>query len=200
MARYIDADALIEEWKDIKGYEGLYQVSNMGRIKSLERYKKNNGGSKTLIKELILKQVENNKGYLRVYLCKNARKRVFLVHRLVADAFIQNPNRLPEVNHKDENKKNNRVENLEWCDSYYNTNYGTHNKRCSISKGRPVQAFDKNGNFVMEFHSMSEAERKTGIAQQNISRCINGKCQTTGGYVWRTAIDIVRNAGKDGAE
>lgn len=144
---------------------------------------------------MILKQSKNNKGYSRIYLCKDAHKKAFSVHRLVADAFVPNPKNLTEVNHKDENKENNKAENLEWCDCKYNINFGTHNKRISLTKGCNVQAFDKNGQLVMEFHSMCEAERKTGISQQNISRCVNGKCETVGGYVWKKAIDIVKSGG-----
>lgn len=184
-----------EKWKDIQGYEGLYQVSNFGRVKSLERYKKNNLGSKSLISETILKQSISNKGYCRIHLCKDAHKKAFSVHRLVADAFVPNPNNLTDVNHKDENKKNNRADNLEWCDCKYNINYGTHNKRISLTKGCAVQAFDKNGQLVMEFHSMCEAERQTGISQQNISNCISGKRKTAGGYVWKKAIDVARKGG-----
>lgn len=184
-----------EKWKDIQGYEGLYQVSNFGRVKSLERYKKNNLGSKSLISKTILKQSISNKGYCRIHLCKDAHKKAFSVHRLVADAFVPNPNNLTYVNHKDENKKNNRADNLEWCDCKYNINYGTHNKRISLTKGCAVQAFDKNGQLVMEFHSMCEAERQTGISQQNISNCISGKRKTAGGYVWKKAIDVARKGG-----
>lgn len=195
MGRLIDSDVLIEEWKDVKGYEGLYQVSNLGRVKSLARYKKNNLGSKSLIGEKILKQSKNNRGYCRIHLCKDAHKKAFSVHRLVADAFVPNPKNFTDVNHKDENKENNRADNLEWCDYEYNINYGTHNKRISLTKGCVVQAFDKNGQLVMEFHSMCEAERKTGIPQQNISRCVNGKCKTAGGYVWKRAISVVKRGG-----
>jgi hypothetical protein len=186
---------LVEEWKDVKGFEGLYQISNMGRVKSLARYKKNNRGSRSLIGETILKQSKNNRGYCRIYLCKDAHKKAFSVHRLVADAFVPNPNNFTEVNHKDEDKQNNCADNLEWCDSNYNINYGTHNKRISLTKGCVVQAFDKYGNFVMEFHSMSEAGRKTGIPQQNISRCISGKCETAGGYVWKKKSEVVKRGG-----
>lgn len=179
-----------EVWKDIQGYEGLYQISNFGNVKSLERYKKNNGGSKTLIAETILKQSKNNRGYCRIYLCKDSNKKAFSVHRLVADAFVPNPNNLTEVNHKDENKENNCFDNLEWCDCNYNINYGTHNKKISLTKSCTVQAFDKKGCLVMEFHSMSEAGRRTGIPQQNISRCINRKCETAGGYVWKRKSEV----------
>lgn len=110
----------MEEWRSIQGYEGLYEVSSYGRVKSLERYKSNNGGIQ-LLKEKILRPHNTKKGYLTVQL----RNKRFTVHRLVAQAFIPNPDNLPQVNHKDEDKTNNNVTNLEWCTAKYNSNYGT---------------------------------------------------------------------------
>ena len=133
----------MEIWKDIKGYEGLYQVSNLGRVKSLERIIINSIGKKKTVNEIILKpiQISKNITYVRVNLCKNGIKKLYSVHRLVAEAFIPNPNNLPEVNHKDENKQSNFVyinengtvdlekSNLEWCTAKYNMNYGTARER-----------------------------------------------------------------------
>lgn len=116
----------MEIWKDIEGYEGLYQVSNKGRVKSLN-YKRTG-------KEGILSSSPTSSGYLIVNLCKNKKQKPFYIHRLVAKAFLPNPNNLPQVNHKDENKENNTVYNLEWCTAKYNNNYGTHNERSSISR------------------------------------------------------------------
>ena len=116
---------MIEIYKDIQGYEG-YQVSNHGNIKSL-----GNGKSR---KEKILKPVNTTKCYLQVELSKQGKRKKYLVHRLVAQAFIDNPNNLPQVNHKDEDKTNNHVTNLEWCDALYNNNYGTHNQRSAASR------------------------------------------------------------------
>ena len=117
------------KWKDIPGYEGLYQVSNLGEIKSLNY--RNTG------KEKIIKPRKNKGGYLRVVLCKNGKQKDFLVHRLVAVAFIPNHNNYNQVNHKDENPSNNNVNNLEWCTSKYNSNYGNRNKKLSEShKGK----------------------------------------------------------------
>ena len=106
----------MEEWKKIPGYEGLYEVSNMGNVRNVRRNK-------------LLRLSKTNNRYIRVSLCKNGIKTGLTVHRLVAEAFIPNPDNLPEVNHKDEDKTNNRVENLEWCDHKYNMNYGTRNIR-----------------------------------------------------------------------
>ena len=183
-----------EEWRDIKDYEGLYQVSNLGRVKSLGNGKSNNS------KRKIMKQHYNQKGYLLISLTNNGEKS-FQVHRLVAQAFIPNPNNLPQVNHKDENKENNFVyinedgtidlekSNLEWCDNYYNSHYGTRferifkkttNGKCS----KPVLQIDKNTNEVIaEFPSMAEVERQLGIS--NVSNCCTGKQKTCGGYKWQ---------------
>ena len=123
----------MEEWRDIKGYEGLYQVSNEGRIKSLERIANRSDGKVEILKEKIRKLTKDKDGYLCVPLVKELKRKFCKVHRLVAKAFIDNPDNLPEINHKDECKSNNSVENLEWCDRKYNTNYGT----------RPLKLYEK---------------------------------------------------------
>ena len=130
----------MEIWKDIEGYEGLYQVSNKGRIKSLN-YRRTG-------KERVLSSSPTSSGYLVVCLYKNKKPKPFLIHRLVAEAFIPNSDNLPEVNHKDENKLNNRVENLEWCDREYNINYGNRNEKASESmKGKNSNKGKKNRQY-----------------------------------------------------
>ena len=111
----------MEEWKDIKGYEGIYQISNKGRVKTL-------GNNKT--KKEKIRDGKIDRGYKRISLCKNGKEKKYSIHRLVAEAFLPNPDNLPVVNHKDENKLNNNVENLEWCTQEYNVNY-------SGTAGRP---------------------------------------------------------------
>lgn len=124
-----------EIWKDIKGYEGLYQVSNKGRVKSLDRYVLRNGNT-LFVRGVILSQL-NNRGYLTVRLCNSGKYKNYFVHRLVANAFIHNDNNYFEINHIDENKHNNYVENLEWCDRKYNINYGSRADKFSNSmKGK----------------------------------------------------------------
>ena len=152
---------MTEEFRDIPGYEGLYEVSNLGRVRR-------NGK--------ILKPWKNNWGYLLVSLCKNGIVRNARIHRLVALAFIPNPQNLPQVNHKDEDKTNNAVSNLEWCTAGYNINY---------SQSKPVLQFDKSGNFITEYKSIIEAERITGISNGKISLCCQGKFKTAGGFVWK---------------
>ena len=115
---------MTEIWKDIKDYEGLYQVSNYGRVRSLDRYD-NVGRSR---KGSIMTVTDNGKGYRAISLSKNGARKTYKVHRLVAEAFIPNNDNLPQINHKDENRYNNHVDNLEWCSSKYNNNYGNHKK------------------------------------------------------------------------
>lgn len=149
-----------EEWKPIPGYDGKYEVSNWGRVRSFKRQK-----------ERILSPIQKYDGYYRVQLCKDSRVKELLVHRLVAEAFISNPSKLSQVNHKDEDKRNNYVMNLEWCTPGYNLTYGTRMER--ISK-RVVQ-LDKGGNFIAEFESINEAARRTGIAPTSICYCCQHK-------------------------
>jgi hypothetical protein len=128
----------MEEWRDIKGYEGLYQVSNLGRVKSLSRTIERSKYGSIFVSEKIL-STNSTKGYLYVSLCKCGKQKRVRVHRLVAEAFIPNQDNLPEVNHKDENKENNAVSNLEWCTNKYNCNYGTGRERNpNCQKGRKV--------------------------------------------------------------
>ena len=165
----------MEEWKDIEGYKDKYQVSNTGKIKSLHY--------RNTSKEKLLKPYTNRKGYLFVSL---PRKTV-QVHRLVAEAFIENPKKLPMVNHKDENKQNNSVENLEWCTHKYNNNYGNRTKRAKLSNinnpklSRLVQCIETG----IIYPSVAEAERQTGIDAKLIRRVCVGKRKTTGGYHWK---------------
>lgn len=121
-----------EIWKPVVGYEGLYEVSSYGRVRSLDRYDRMN----RFCEGRILKLCANRLGYLKAGLCSNDKKKQYLVHRLVAEAFIPNPNNLPIINHKDENPSNNNVDNLEWCTAKYNSNYGTRNDRIRATRLR----------------------------------------------------------------
>lgn len=123
---------MIEEWKSVVGYEGLYEVSSLGRVRSLDRYDSNNH----FLKGRILRLCADTKGYLIVGLWSNNKKKMYKVHRMVAQAFIPNPDNLPIINHKDENPINNNVDNLEWCDSEYNNNYGTARERARNTRLR----------------------------------------------------------------
>ncbi len=174
-----------EKWKDIKKYQGLYQVSNFGNIKSLPKKHKINNGSYYITKERLLSKTKNKQGYLVV----NILKKVELVHRLVAEAFIPNPDNLPQVNHKDENKTNNNVNNLEWCTSKYNSNYGTCIERMRNKKSKKVAQYDLNGNFIKEWNSLAEVERKLNIKTANLCSCCKERYKQTGGFVWKYVQD-----------
>ena len=180
---------MIEEFRDIEGYEELYQVSNYGKVKSLERTRKGGYNSNVKVKEKILNFLINKNGYLYVNLYKNAKSKHKFVHRLVAEAFIPNPNNLPQINHKDENKENNCVDNLEWCTNQYNMNYGTLRKRViktqTIKFGKKINQYDLQGNFIKQWNSGREIERNIGIFHQNILACCQGKTKTCGGYIWK---------------
>ena len=165
----------MEHWKEIAGYEGLYEVSDLGRVKSLKYGK-----------ERILKPQKNTRGYLKVALCKDGKVEQPKIHRLVAEAFIPNPNNLETINHKDEVKTNNTVGNLEWMSVKDNNNYGTRNKRVGEAHSKQVQMFDKKTFELLEtFPSTHEAERITGISNSNISECCNANRKSAGGYIWR---------------
>lgn len=176
-----------EIWKDINGYEGFYQVSNLGRVRSVDRWVNGNhiNCDFQFMKGKIRKLRKNKYGYWTVLLRKNCTPKGFLVHRLVAEAFIPNPNNLPCVNHKDENPANPVVDNLEWCTNAYNTNYSNVGERVAKFKFRKVIQFDKNMNEIKRWDSLKEAAKSINRAQQNISRCCRGKSATCGGYKWK---------------
>ena len=183
--------AEFELWKDIKSFEGLYQVSTWGRVRSLDKYidVKIRNVDKVLKRGKILKPAYGKDGYLTVNLCKNGKRTNFCVHRLVAEVFISNPNNLPCVNHKDEVKTNNYPYNLEYCTYKYNTNYGTRNKRTSIKLinredlSKKVYQYDMQGNLIKEWSSVAEASRN-GFDKANVSKCWLGKYKTHKGYIW----------------
>lgn len=189
-----------EVWKNIEGYEG-YQVSNTGKVRNAKSGK-------------ILKPEIINKGYYRIGLCKNGKKSKFFLHRLVALAFVPNPNNLPIVNHKDRNPLNCCSDNLEWCDSSYNNSYDsayerrvatrrangtyaiteeTREKLRNAKLGKhsatsmKVSQFTKNGEYVATFVSMRDASLKTGVCHSSITQVCKGDRKSAGGFLWRYA-------------
>ena len=171
----IERNVTMEEiWCPIKGYEGFYGVSDKGRVRSLKSGK-----------ERILKPGSDKDGYLQVGLYKNGEKKMCKVHRLVAQTFIPNPDNLPQVNHKDEDKENNSVHNLEWCSSKYNANFGTRTKKISIKISKPVLQYTKSGEFVREWKSTRAVERNLGYFHSYISNCCNGIHKSAYGYIWK---------------
>ena len=173
-----------EIWKDVVGYEGYYQVSNLGRVRSLARTYTTNRCT-CHIKGKFLKLSLRKEGYYKVNLNKNNKYETMLVHRMVANAFLPNPRNLPQINHKDEDKKNNHVSNLEWCDAKYNTNYGTCIERMRNSKMKKVAQYDKNGNLIKIWESPTTAYRQANLSYASISSVCLGKRKTYKGYVWK---------------
>ena len=171
-----------EIWKDILGYEGYYQISNKGRIKSLDRYVEPKGKF-IKVKGKILNLNKNNSGYFYLNLCTNNLRKKFLIHRLVAIAFLPNPNKLKCVNHKDENKSNNNVENLEWCDHKYNNNYGSFKSRISQKNSKSVVCLELD----KKFKNQKEAANYFDLKQSAISFCCYNPNRTSGGYHWKFA-------------
>lgn len=173
----------METWKDIEGYEGMYQVSDAGRVRSLDRYV-NHVTGKRITRGKIMRPHAMPNGYFTIGLSIGRRRRDYYIHRLVASAFIENKDGLPQVNHKDEDKSNNAACNLEWCDQSYNNNYGTKNKRFRASRGTAIEMIS-NGAIVREFVSMRQAEAETGLRRKSISECCRGIIQSYHGYEFR---------------
>lgn len=167
----------MEIWKDIVGFEGIYQVSNLGRVKSL--------GNDKNRKEKILKGSKDRVGYLFIRLNKEGKVKTFKVHRLVAQAFIPNTDNSLQVNHINEIKDDNRVENLEWCDCKYNINYGSRTEKTQ----KPILQFTKECEFIRKWKSGTQVEKEIGIKQNSISACLKGRCKTAAGYKWGYADD-----------
>ena len=164
----------MEIWKDIEGYEGLYQISNKGRVKSLK-----------CGKERILRPEIDRDGYYKIMLYNDSARKTFRLHRLVAQAFIPNLYNKPQVNHLDENKLNNYVENLEWATAKENNNHGTRNKRVGDSHSKPILQYSKSGDFIREWKSASEVKRVLGIDNSYILHCCRGMYKSAYGFVWR---------------
>lgn len=168
-----------EIWKDIKDYEGLYQVSNNGKVKSIKR-------------DIILKSSSNHKGYLYVILCKNNKSKVGRIHRLVAETFIPNPENKPQVNHINGIKADNNVNNLEWCTNTENlkhafaiglkTNVGNNNPRT-----RKINQYNLQGDFIKCWNSIYDIEHTLNFSRSSIWRCCTAKFKQSHGFVWRYA-------------
>ena len=156
--------------KDIKNYEGLYAITPEGEVWSYRNKR-------------FLKPMDNGKGYLYVNLFRDNEKKNYLIHRLVGEAYIPNPENLPEINHKDENKENNCLQNLEWCDAKYNINYGTRNDKIKKS----ILQYDLDGNFIREWECASDVGKEV---RKNIVHCLKGRTKTAYGFIWKYKEDI----------
>lgn len=170
-----------EVWKDIPEYEGLYQVSNLGRVKSLPKH---------YHQEMILKNKLTKDGYHETTLYKNNKSKCIRTHRLVAIAFIPNPNNKPQINHIDGNKLNNNVNNLEWCTNRENIDHSLktglqNHKGKNNPKAKSVLQYDLQGNLINRYDTLREATQMTGVLENKISMVCNHHSKTAGGYVWK---------------
>lgn len=158
-------------WKTIENFEN-YEVSDLGQVRNKKTGR-------------ILKPNLVGKGYYKIDLHKNSKRYCFLIHRLVAQAFIENPNNLPQVNHIDEDKENNNVSNLEWCDANYNNKYGTRTQRAILSHNKAILQYSLDGKLIKEWSSIKDAGDTLHIDRGDISKCCNGKQHTAGNYKWK---------------
>lgn len=169
-----------EEWREVYGYDHLYEISNIGRLRT------KHAGKRGYVNEYrYINPVDNGNGYLRVNLMCNGVQRTVYIHKLVALYFIDNPHGYTEVNHKDENKANNNVDNLEWCTHKYNANYGTRIERGIRSRDKRIKCIETNEIYP----SLKEASQAMNLTRSAISNCIKGRSKTAAGYTWEY-IDV----------
>lgn len=176
-----------EIWKQINGYEGLYEISNFGNVRSCERVVSHGKGSSSRkLKSKLIRPWDDNHGYHSVSLSKNGKVKKYKVHRLVAEAFIPNPEGKATVNHINEIRSDNRVSNLEWATYQENNNFGGHNDRVSKTLSKAVVQLNKKDEKIAEFASVKEAGIATGVNPANIKSCLHHANRIlAGGYKWR---------------
>ena len=174
-----------EEWRDVVGYEGYYQVSSEGRVKSLKRTFIDKSGRKRTVKERILKPAFDGWGYLIVTLCACGKRKNLMVHRLVCEAFNDNRDEKPEVNHINEIKTDNRACNLEWCTRRENLTHGTRSERSAKTLSKPICQYTLDEKIVKTWASLTEVKRQTGFGQSHISQVANGKRKQAYGFIWK---------------
>lgn len=168
----------VEEWRPVEGFEDRYKVSNTGSVFSI-------------ISNRLLTPKIDRYGYKCVCLFRKGKSKHTTIHRLVAKAFISNPENLPTVNHKDENKLNNRAENLEWLSVKDNDNYGSRNERMANSKKvNPIAQYDSTMNLIKIHLGVKDAQRNTGVNRNSIRDVCRGLRPTAGGYVWRYCEEV----------
>lgn len=159
-------------WQPIVGYEGIYEINRRGEVRRVKS-------------GYISRGYIGRDGYRRISLTVNGKTKPYLAHRLLAIAFIPNPLNLPCINHKDENKANNSLDNLEWCTYRYNLNYGTHNIRANETRKKPILQFSKDGAFIREWKSVTDLRNETGMDITHVSSCCRGKRKSANGYRWQ---------------
>ena len=181
-------DNEIEIWRDVPNYEGIYQVSNLGQVKSLERFRKGKNGCLVTVKEGILKPLITRNGYYNVILRKNSIGKNYLVHRLVWIAFNGSIPEGYEINHLDERPANNALSNLSLVTHKENINFGTGIERRAKKCSKVVLQFDLNDNLVKEYPSIRQVYKENGFSQGHICDCCNGKLKTAYGFKWKYKI------------
>ena len=159
-------------WRPVLGYEGIYEINRLGEIRRIKSGR-------------ILRGYMGRDGYKRVSLTANGQTKPFLLHRLLAVAYIPNPLNYPCINHKDEDKSNNSLDNLEWCTHRYNLNYGTHNARANESRKKPISQYSKDGKFIRDWDSVTDLRNETGADITHVSSCCRGKRKSANGYCWQ---------------
>lgn len=179
---------MCEMWAKIGGFNGEYEISSYGRVRSykIEHNRYHTGVQK---RPHLLKTRKDKRGYIHIFLNKNGKCVNYLIHRLVAQAFLPNPNNYPQVNHKDENKSNNKVENLEWCTKKYNLHYSNVCQKmvtaAKIKRQKVVLMYDEENRFLREFESATIAAKYIGDYQQNVSACCYGKIKKVKGFIFK---------------
>ena len=178
-----------ETWKPVVGYEGYYEISDKGNLRSVDRVETMRNGRTRMKygKPLAKVWYDGQHHYKGATLCKDGQHKRLSIHRLVAMAFVPNPNGYPEVNHIDEDRLNNCADNLEWCDRQYNNTHGTIRARVATSQGKSVLQLDENGAVIKQWASQGLAAASTGASQTGISACCRGACKQSGGFGWRYA-------------
>ena len=181
----ITADLGFEVWQDIPGYEGLYQVSTYGRVKSLDHYVSNNHRNGLSLKKGRILEPQKYKGYRSICFSKDSVVRRFQIHRIVANVFIPNFNGYPIINHIDVNPSNNRVENLEWCTYSYNNNYDNAVSKRAVQLMKKIAMYDKNGNLLYEYDNSKEAGKDLGVSVGAIQKACTNRNKSCKGYVFK---------------
>lgn len=179
-----------EYWKPVVGYEGYYEISTLGRVRSCERVVPHGLGNRIRkIQQKLISPWKDNHGYRSVSLSKDGVVKKVKVHKLVAEAFIENPKDKPTVNHINEIRGDNRVDNLEWATYQENNNHGGHNQRVSKTLSKPVTQLDRTGKKIADFENIAEASKATGVHAANIKSCLHHANRiSAGGYQWRYRI------------
>ena len=175
----------MEIWKPVKGYENCYEVSDAGRIRSLDRtivFK--DGRKRKFYGQILNTQSTNNSGYITVGLHDTGSAKTVLLHRVVAEAFIDNPNGYEEVNHIDQNKFNNSASNLEWCTHKENVNHGDEIERGAIKQRKSFRQLDMDGNLIRVWNGFKKMQRETGFERKSVYECCIGKRESYKGYRW----------------